>query len=373
MLPNDPVPNDRIEQVLGRVSGRGFRAKNIVLKNNGIENRHYALDPRTGKSTHTNARITAEAVQGLVRESGIAPQRIEGLACGTSTPDHLFPPHAAMVQGELGWPLMETVSTSGVCCSGVAAWKHAYLAVRSGTARNYVAAGSERVSPLLRAERFEKTANKDPDGNAPERLPHAAFSRDFLRWMLSDGAGAFLLEDQPRSGRSCLKIEWMDILSRAGQLPPCMMLGGIPNAPGRPVSWMDAPPEHCIRDGYFQITQDIRLLEKHIVSCVIGKAFDRIVRKRKIRPEDIHWFLPHYSSEYFREKLFEGLNMAGFLIPQKNWFTNLRQKGNTGAASIFVMLDELFRSGKIAAGERILCMIPESSRFSVAYVLLSAC
>jgi 3-oxoacyl-[acyl-carrier-protein] synthase-3 len=61
----------------------------------------------------------------------------------------------------------------------------------------------------------------------------------------------------------------------------------------------------------------------------------------------------------------------GFTVPYEKWFTNLAYKGNTGSASIYVMLEELFHSGMLKEGQKILCFIPESGRFSIAYMLLS--
>jgi 3-oxoacyl-[acyl-carrier-protein] synthase-3 len=49
----------------------------------------------------------------------------------------------------------------------------------------------------------------------------------------------------------------------------------------------------------------------------------------------------------------------------------LPYKGNTGSASIFIMLDELFRSGRLQRGERLLCYVPESGRFSTAFMHLT--
>ena len=62
-LPNEPVNNHNIENVLGLINGKKSRAKNIVLKSNGIKQRFYTLDPNTGEPTHTNAELTAEAVR----------------------------------------------------------------------------------------------------------------------------------------------------------------------------------------------------------------------------------------------------------------------------------------------------------------------
>ncbi|MEN8180748.1 MAG: 3-oxoacyl-[acyl-carrier-protein] synthase III C-terminal domain-containing protein, partial [Pseudomonadota bacterium] len=60
-----------------------------------------------------------------------------------------------------------------------------------------------------------------------------------------------------------------------------------------------------------------------------------------------------------------------FMIPKERWFTNLETKGNTGAASIYIMLDELANSGRLKSGDKLLCFVPESGRFSSSFMLLS--
>jgi hypothetical protein len=37
------------------------------------------------------------------------------------------------------------------------------------------------------------------------------------------------------------------------------------------------------------------------------------------------------------------------------------------------MIDELLKSGRLKRGEKILVMVPESARFSYAYVYLTVC
>ena len=43
-FPNAPVPNDEMERHLGLINGQPSKARRIILKKNGIENRYYALD-----------------------------------------------------------------------------------------------------------------------------------------------------------------------------------------------------------------------------------------------------------------------------------------------------------------------------------------
>ena len=54
--------------------------------------------------------------------------------------------------------------------------------------------------------------------------PLLAFEKEFLRWMLSDGAGAVLLENKP-AGELPLRVEWIDIRSYANIMETCMYAG----------------------------------------------------------------------------------------------------------------------------------------------------
>jgi len=102
----------------------------------------------------------------------------------------------------------------------------------------------------------------------------------------------------------------------------------------------------------------------------VTKPLQELVAAGKVKPEEIDYYLPHYSSGYFRDKVYEGMKEAGCDIAQEKWFTNLPTKGNTGSASIYIILEELFHSGNLNVGEKLLCYIPESGRFSTAFMLL---
>jgi 3-oxoacyl-[acyl-carrier-protein] synthase-3 len=58
------------------------------------------------------------------------------------------------------------------------------------------------------------------------------------------------------------------------------------------------------------------------------------------------------------------------MIPQARWFTTLADSGNVGSASIWIMLDALIRSGRLKHGEKVLCIVPESGRAMVGFMML---
>lgn len=366
VLPNAAVDNDRIEALLGQVGGRPSRARALVLRSNGIRARHYALDPATGAQTHTNAQLTAAAVRGLVG-AGFSLDDMEVLACGTSSPDQLMPNHAVMVHGELASKPCEVMATSGICVSGVTALKYGFLSVLAGQSRNAVVTGSELASTFMRAGNFE-TENAARVA-ALEKRPVIAFEKDFLRWMLSDGAGAMLLQDRPARGSLSLKIDWIDQYSYASEFEACMFAGADKCEDGSLRGWREfSSAAEVAERSVMSVKQDVRLLEEGI-RISSRKAFAAMIERHGLAVSDVDWYLPHYSSEHFRNVMWEVMP-DDWKVPRERWFTNLAHKGNVGSASIYLMLDELFNGGRLKAGDRILCYVPESGRFSIAFVYL---
>jgi 3-oxoacyl-[acyl-carrier-protein] synthase III len=367
-LPNAPIDNDHIEDVVGSIHGLPSRTKSRILSNNGIKQRYYAIDPATGALTHTNAQMTASAVRGLLPYPGFTPEEIECLCCGTTMADLLAPGHGLMVHAELGSPPCEVISTAGICLSGIAAFKYAYMNVALALSDNAVATGSEISSAVIRANFFEHLES-DPD---LERHPILGFESDFLRWMISDAAGAVFLSRKVHQGQKALRVDWIDHISYAGRLETCMYAGGVKKEDGSITAWRHLNTiREALDKNYLALKQDTALLNREIIKVAVDWALTTVIQKRGLKSEDVDWFLPHYSSEYFRDKLYRAMESIGFAIPYEKWFTNLTWKGNTGSASIYVILEELFHSDRLRTGQKLLCFIPESGRFSMAYMMLT--
>ncbi len=369
-LPNSCVDNTQIGHVLGPVSASSQRVMQWVLDYNGIRTRHYALDPATKEPTHTNAEMTKLAVLAALADAGVTYDRLECLACGTSSPDVLLPNHALMVHGLLGDHSLEAVATAGVCCSGMSALKYVWLNVAAGLVQTAVSTGSEFASVTMRASHFKPQVQRRLE--ELQEQPTLAFEQEFLRWMLSDGAGAAVLSNIPRMDGVSLRLDWMEFQSFAHEAPPCMYYGCIKNPDGTLTGGrLLNDPAEILSQGYLSLSQDVQALHRYLPSGMRQMA-ERVRARHDVSPSQIDWFLPHYSSEGFRKPLFDGLAAGGFEIPEERWFTNLRSKGNTGAASIYIILEELLASGRVEPGQRILCFVPESSRFSFAVFQLTA-
>jgi 3-oxoacyl-[acyl-carrier-protein] synthase III len=358
-LPGTPVGNDEMEDYLGKIGGRPSRARKRVLNQNGILSRYYAIDQQQN-SVYSNAEMAARAVRDAIERAGLDVGEIDFLAAATSQADFPLPGFASMVHGELRGSPCEIATLHGVCASGLMAMKSAMMQVQAGEKRHAVACASEFASRLFKSTRFDSQSKVVADG--------LSFDSEFLRWMLSDGAGAAVFGDSPNSSGLCVQIEWIELVSFANQFDPCMYVG--PEKNGKPLqSWLDYPSyDLAAHDGAINLRQDIRMLPEVLNHAVRGLL--KLTERGILNPSEIDWMAVHYSSNLFREQSYDAAVRVGFHVPRERWFTNLSRVGNVGSASIFLMLEELLSSGNLEPGQTVLCLVPESGRFLFGYMLL---
>ncbi|MES2888001.1 MAG: 3-oxoacyl-[acyl-carrier-protein] synthase III C-terminal domain-containing protein [Pseudomonadota bacterium] len=357
-LPGEPVGNDGMDAYIAPVNRVSGRLKQRILAENGITQRHYAIGPN-GETRWSNAQMASEAVRACLTQAGRRLADVQLLAAGSSGGDAILPGFAAMVQGELSAPPMQTHSVLGVCAAGVSALEFAGAQLELGAAERAVVVASDLPSRLFKASRF---ASRGADTD---------FDSHFLRWMLSDGAGAVLLCRQPpgataSNGALRLRLRWVHQKSFAGDYPVCMQMGLAAEAPR---SYLDyASCSAAEADGALALRQNIRLLP-HLFDVAIHE-YVTLVQGGWVNPQQVDHFLCHYSSARFESVVDDLMTQAGLAIPKERWFSNLRWRGNTGAASIFIMLAEFLQTRTVRPGERIFCFVPESGRFTVAYLMI---
>ncbi|MGQ2996158.1 iron-containing redox enzyme family protein [Variovorax sp.] len=355
-MPGDPVPNERMDDFIAPLNRMSERIKRRILAENGIRTRHYAIDAE-GATRHTNAQMAAGAIRDCLQRGGAELSRVSLLASGSSGGDTLMPGFANMIQGELAAAPMETLAVHGICAAGVSAIQAAAQGIELGAHRSALAVASEMPSRLFKRSRFAA------------RGYETDFDSHFLRWMLSDGAGALLLSDgAPALAGSPglrLRLKWVHQRSFSGDYPVCMQLGLTEDrARGHLdfASWSEAEAA-----GALSLRQDIRLLP-HLFDIGIHE-YAGLVRDGWVDPKRVDHFLCHYSSEKFIPVVEDLMAKAELSIPRERWWSNLAWRGNTGAASILVMLAEFLHTRALKPGEQVFCYVPESGRFMAAYML----
>ena len=359
-LPNNMVDNEHIEDYLGYIEGKKSRIKSIVLKRNGIKHRYYALNEE-GSITHQNVDMVVEAIKKLPLYINNG-EDIDMLCCATTTPDQLVPSHASMVHGQLKCHPVEIYSFSGVCLTSLQALGTLFNSIRLGDVHKGICTASELISPTFRAVNYEV-----PEIVLEElsKTQYMEFERDFLRFMLSDGAAAVLLSDRPNDNGCSLKLEWVRTKSYANETSTCMRMGGelLPN--GELKGWKEYGNQLNI--GNFLLCQDFKILMNGMKYWV--DFIEECILSYNLDVKTINTVIPHISSAFIGEELKKEMQKRNIAL-WDNWFTNLSEVGNIGSASIFVALDE-YMNTRAQKGERILLLVPESARFSYGAALLT--
>ena len=334
----------------------------MILANSGIKTRHYAID-KSQRTVISNAAMAASAVRMAAERAGLGPNEVELLSAGTTMPDVMGPGHASMVHGELGYGPLEITTAHGICGSGMMALKNTYLQVAIGEKRNAISVASEFASRGFKSTRYEEIRSVSQDGFLPMETA-------FLRYMLSDGAGAAVIESAPAPSGISLRIDWISLTSYAHTENSCMFFGSADNTCAK--TWGDYPTTSAAAvDGALALRQKHSLLP-HLVRVSLDE-YERLLAMGKLDPSTLTWFPAHYSSERLKSMVLAEIarrNLAA--IGPEKWYSNLTTVGNIGCAAIFVILDEMMTEGLIKDGDTLLCMVPESGRFVISFMHLTA-
>lgn len=375
-LPGEPINNEQIDAYVAPIDQYSRRIKQRVLGENGIQTRYYALD-HEGNTTISHTELACESVRVCLQQAQVSLHEVDVLTAATSGGDVSIPGVANMIQGALHASPMEVHSHQGVCAASVLALKDAAQSLaQNPEQRMAVVVAAEMPSRIFKRSRFASQTQVD-------------FEAHFLRWMLSDGAGAVLLakgaqvlshtaQNALAQRGLALKLDWIHAKSFSGDYPVCMQLGqGSHRAKGQAAnseytaqaSYLDFPSvAEAETAGHFALRQNLRLLPNLFEVAV--HEYAGLVQGGWVKPAEVDVFLCHYSSEALGKTCEAMMEQAGLGIAREKWFSNLKTCGNTGAASIFIMLSEWLATQIPQAGQKIFAFVPESGRFTVSYFML---
>ncbi|WDI39913.1 3-oxoacyl-[acyl-carrier-protein] synthase III C-terminal domain-containing protein [Bremerella sp. P1] len=348
-LPGPAISNEEIHEYLGSLDGESQVAQS-VLKMNGIVSRHYATD-RQQQATHDVYDLATRATQACLSEA--TPRSpVTFLSAGSTYAPYSGPGIASIIHSRLGEAgvvdrSLELSSHGGICTSASAALVAAVRSVKLGEHQAALSIGTEHASEILKSSSIRPI---DDRAEHADLRKSQWFMSVFLRFMLSDGGGACLLESQPLAEGLSFRVDWTHSMSFAHRAPLCMKLDNSNRL----------------------LSQDVGILTRHLYQFA-GEFVAAALEKNDEQLGAYRMILPHMSSYFFRRKMEKTMQKFSS-DPEKMppYWTNLATAGNTGAASIYVMLDEFVRTHEIAPGDRLLLFIPESGQFNFVLVSLTA-
>ena len=253
-------------------------------------------------TTETTADLACRAAEAALEMSGVRSQALDMILCATLSADNAAPSAACSVQAMLGaqCPAMDI----NAACSG--------FIYALETAAGFFARGAGKIL-VIGAERLTRMIDWSDRGTAV---------------IFADGAGAMVLGE----GDSYLSSK----LSAKGGGDVL----GIPNPAGcSPFYENESPKPYIYMNGPETFKFAVKAMCENITD-VVGHA--------GLAMEEIAWVVPHQANARIIDAAAKKLG-----IPAERCCKNIERVGNTSAASIPILADEMCRSGKLRGGDII--------------------
>jgi len=349
-LPGKAISIDEVDSYLGELTDAPKkiqswlqRMKLLMKEMLEVESYFYAIDPITREFTEDNITMSIKAAEKALKMANIQAGDIEFIAYGSAHQDQM-PTASVRIQEALGIDKCGEISIHANCTSAYKAFLVAYDFVKSGRYKNALVISSSMSSSELRAEYYNQPIVKK------EEL--------FLRYFLSDGAGAVILaaDDSNRNG---LYVESVFIESVGGKKPSAMK-----NL--RPAFWMN--PKDEFEKGYHHLSQMFQdELKKNFhepEGTVFINGLKRMFEKFPVDVSSIKYFQINFPSKHISELIIEECETLG--ISKSTLYTKMSSMGYVGPPMVFICLDKIFSEEDLNTGDRIVSFVTEVSKFMQA-------
>jgi 3-oxoacyl-[acyl-carrier-protein] synthase III len=353
--PGNPVPFDRIEDVLGRITDatpkllkRIDRIRPIMKEMLGIEYSYYAIDPETRQTTDTNVSMCVKAAGPALEKAGVLPTDVELIIYAGILYDCMCPPSSVLVQDALKIPYCAEMSIHSNCTAIYKAIQVASDLISIGRYNNALIVTSQLSSTFFRSEYYNQKVLTEEQA--------------ILRWFLSDGAGALVLtHNKPDSG--CLKVVDTYLESVGMGIEPSMRMefGAV--------KWKIAD---IYENGWHHLTQDIKTVTR-LAPVLFEKGIKAMLAKMQLDVSTVKCFFANIPTKHMMDVAIKKLRKNDFKNPDLVFYTKLATRGYQGAPAIIIALDDYMIAPPLQRGDRIISFVTESSKWMHAGFVLEYC
>lgn len=267
-----------------------------IVARTGIRQRHIAADDEF------TSDLACKAAQRAIEAAGISAAQIDLIIVATTTPDHVFPSTACLLQDKLGIGGCPAFDMQAVCSGFVYGLATADQFIRGGMARCVLVVGAETMS----------------------RITDWGDRSNCILW--GDGAGAVILtaSEEPGIVSSHLHADG----SYAGLLK---VTSGVSCKAGSPTIQMEG-------NAVFKVAVN-----------TLDAIVDETLGANGMEKAHVDWLVPHQANIRIIQATAKKLGMS-----MDHVVVTVDRHGNTSAASIPLALDVAVRDGRIRRGETIL-------------------
>jgi len=276
-----------------------------IVQRSGIRQRHIVEE---GEAT---SDLALRAAQQALERANLVPEDVDFIAVGTTTPDMFFPTVGNIVQHRLGCRRAGSVDVLAACAGSVYSLSIGSQFIQTGKYRRVLCIGAETLS------RITDWADR---GTCV---------------LLADAAGAAVLEPSDDE-RGILDF---DLYSDGQYWDLLYMPGGGSRHPATHET-VDARMHYAKMKGNDVFKVAVRMF----VDCT-----ERILARNGFSVTDVDLFIPHQANLRIIEAAAKRIHM-----PMERVFVNVDRYGNTGAASVYVALEEAASTGRLRSGDLVL-------------------
>lgn len=349
-LPGEPVLPDDVEKYLGeireapqRVMTWLSRIKPLMKEMLAIDHYHFAIDPLTREFTEDNISMSVKSARKAIERAGLKPEDIEFIAYGSAHQDQM-PTASVRIQEALGIERCGEISVHANCTSAYKALLLAYDFIRNGRYRTALVVSSSMSSSELRAEYYNQ--------------PLITKEELFLRYFLSDGAGAVVLKASNKKENGYF-LENVYMESIGGNKPACM-------GNKRPAYWMNPGEEY--KKAYHHLAQMFNeQLREHFHDAdgsVFFKGLQRMITRYGMDLQNLRYFQVNFPSRHISELIMDECSQLG--IRKETLYTRMSDMGYIGPPMCFVCLDKIIKEEPVKHDDLILSFVTEVSKFMQA-------
>lgn len=297
-LPNKILTNDEL-------------AKSVETDDEWIRSRTGIRERRIAAPDQSTASLAAEAALNALRMANVPPDKLELIIVSTSSPEHIFPSTASLVQDAIGAVNAGAFDLSAACTGFIYALNMATQAIRSGSIKCALVVGSETLS------RYVDWSDRN------------------TCILFGDGAGAFVLQASEQPGGVISSVLHSD--GSGGDLLS-LPAGG---------SKLPASLETVQNRQHF-IQMNGREVFR-FATRVMAQATQEALQQAGWRVEDLHLVVPHQANQRIIEAAAKGLK-----LPMEKFVVNLERFGNTSTASIPLAVCEAAHDGRLRRGDKLV-------------------
>ncbi len=276
-----------------------------IVQRSGIRERHIADE---GEAT---SDLAVKAAEQALERAGLVPEDIEFIAVGTTTPDMFFPSVGNIVQHRLGCRRAGSVDLLAACAGSIYSLATGAQFVQTGKYRRVLCIGAETLSKIT------------------------DFTDRGTCVLLADAAGAVVLEAS-EDGSGILDV---DLYSDGRYWDLLYMPGGGSRHPATHET-IDQRMHYAKMKGGEVFKVAVRMF---------AECTEKILSRHGFTAADVSLFIPHQANLRIIEAAVKRVN-----LPMERVFVNVDRYGNTGAASVYVALEEAVSAGRIRKGDLIM-------------------